>query len=135
MSPRKHRSSNRLEQCCHSTSARTIELGNFGGRGSKEEWCEKWRIFSDIAHAEINTIFSKSHYSPMRVLPNKLLNYDSKVKSSSLAYNRCETQDKRRLGKDPHRNLCHRHTRSFVARSPWMHGLSGSKLVCCHRSP
>ena len=36
--------------------------------------------------------------------------YESKVKSSNLAYNPCETRDKRPLGRDLDRSRCHLHT-------------------------
>jgi hypothetical protein len=36
--------------------------------------------------------------------------YEGKVKSSSLAYNRRETRDKRLLGRDLDKSLCHLHT-------------------------
>ena len=36
--------------------------------------------------------------------------YEGKVKSSSLAYNRRETRDKRPLIRDPDRTWCHLHT-------------------------
>ena len=35
--------------------------------------------------------------------------YEGKVKSSSLAYNRRETRNKRPLGRDPDWGWCHRH--------------------------
>jgi hypothetical protein len=37
-----------------------------------------------------------------------------------LAYNRCETRDKRPLGKDPDRSWCHRHTPVKVSGSQLM---------------
>ena len=36
--------------------------------------------------------------------------YEGKVRTSSLAYNRCETRDKRPLGRDPDRSWSHLHT-------------------------
>ena len=39
-----------------------------------------------------------------------IFTYEDKVKSSSLPYNRCETRDKRPLGRDLKRSWCHRHT-------------------------
>ena len=45
------------------------------------------------------------------------------MKTSSLAYNRCETRDKRLLGRDLDRNRCHLHTslQLFWSRymAPW----------------
>ena len=38
------------------------------------------------------------------------LMYEGKGNSSSLAYNWCETRDKRLLGRDPDRSWCHLHT-------------------------
>ena len=51
--------------------------------------------------------------------------YEGKVKSYSLAYNRCETRDKRPLGRDPDRSWCHRYTTSMIklfwsqSMAPW----------------
>jgi hypothetical protein len=60
--------------------------------------------------------------------------YEDKVKSSSLAYNRRETRDKRPLGRDSDRSWCHLHTSvNCFGRSSWIHELSGSTFVCCHR--
>ena len=52
------------------------------------------------------------------------------------AYNRCETQDRQPLGRDPHRSWCHHHTSvKLFDCSPWIHWLSCSTLVCCHWCP
>ena len=47
----------------------------------------------------------------------------AKWKVLGLAYNWCETRDKRPLGKDLDRSWCHRHTnwKIFLCRSPWLH--------------
>ena len=39
-----------------------------------------------------------------------IVKYKGKVKSSSLAYNHCETRDKWLLGRDPDRSWCYLHT-------------------------
>ena len=45
---------------------------------------------------------------------------EDKVKSSSLAYNRRETRDKRPLGRDPDRSWCHLHTNVKLSLSQLM---------------
>ena len=49
-----------------------------------------------------------------------ILVYEGKVTSSSLAYNRRETRDKRPLGRDQERSWCHLH-RSVLPLRLWIH--------------
>ena len=55
--------------------------------------------------------------------------YEGKVQSSSLAYNRRESEDRRPLGRDPERSRFHLHIRvNIFSLSSWPHRVRPGKL-------
>ena len=91
---------------------------NLRPRVWKTEVNEILLILLNTLHMQINIIIitlTQYHSMSLRKICHlwltTLLPYEDKVKSSSLAYNRSETRDKRPLGRDPGRSWCHLHAR------------------------